>query len=112
MWDVLLNVHEVPQAERERILSFENSGVRPRALGSNEAVGDGVVLKFSSFAIGAKLQLGLYQSLLVVTNESAPKEESTLWFLHDSNTCYEIVLRDTQHHLVRCCLQRESSPKQ
>jgi hypothetical protein len=76
MWDVLLNVNEVPQAERERILSFENLGVRPRASGSNEALEDGAVLKSSSFAIGAKLQLGLYQSLLVVTNESVAKEES------------------------------------
>jgi hypothetical protein len=69
-------VHEVSQAERERILYFENLGVRPRASGSNEALEDGVVLKFSSFAIGAKLQLGLHQSLFIVTNESAPKEES------------------------------------
>jgi hypothetical protein len=76
MWDVLLNVHEVPQAERERILSFENLGVRPRASGNNEALRDGVVLKFSSFAIDAKLQLGLYQFLKIGPNESAPKEES------------------------------------
>ena len=76
MWDVLLNVHEVPQGERERILSFENLGVRLRASGNNEVLGDGVVLKFSSFAIGAKLQLGLYQSSSVVTTESAPKEEN------------------------------------
>jgi hypothetical protein len=41
-----------------------------------------------------------------------PKRKANLWFLHDSNACYEIVVRDTQHLLVRCCLQRESSPKQ
>jgi hypothetical protein len=35
-----------------------------------------------------------------------------LWFLHDSYTYYSLILRDTQHHLVGCCLHRKSSPKQ